>query len=94
MCYVSIQDINFWTNGIKREQRLSRSLEIVRLLTCWLVVLCICLAAWLIGIVSFNGCFVLVCLCTIVVLFVLYLCLCERLALGVSVYVHELRRFS
>lgn len=56
MCHVSIRDIYFWTKGIKRKQRLSRSVEIVWLLTC--------LFAWLA--VSFGGCF----FCRVVFLFV------------------------
>ena len=34
MPYVSLRDINFWTNGIKREQRLSRWVKIVCCLFC------------------------------------------------------------
>ena len=61
MCYVSFRDINFWTNRIKREQRLSRSVElnsaVVDFLVGWFVYLFGCL----VGIVYFNGCFVLFC---------------------------------
>ena len=45
MCFVSIRDINFRTNGIKREQRLSKSVELlfVCLFVCFSLYLLSCL---------------------------------------------------
>lgn len=49
MRYVSFRDINFWTNGIKREQRLSRWVKIVCCLSRYFVHSFVCCLFVLVG---------------------------------------------